>query len=213
MQRLLGRIVGVLGLTLFLATVALWMRSYWRYDEFWIQHQRQWELSATRGLFGFSVLSERTVQLVVVPADAKFTTNKWVATGPVGAVSPMFRFEHLTNTPTPSNIRLWHLWFRLVTEVRITTGKETYSNNTRTISGIQWKGPRVLIPAWVLAVFTSLPVGIWLLVVRKRRIARRRSKFACVACGYDLRATPDRCPECGKVVEPLGYLAAPPTIS
>ena len=49
-------------------------------------------------------------------------------------------------------------------------------------------GPRALDRA--------LP-ALWLLARRRRR--RRSSSGYCLTCGYDLRATPDRCPECGVV--------------
>lgn len=40
-----------------------------------------------------------------------------------------------------------------------------------------------------------------ILVANVRRRARTIAGHLCITCGYDLRATPDRCPECGAVPE------------
>jgi hypothetical protein len=58
----------------------------------------------------------------------------------------------------------------------------------------------VRIPTWFAIVLAAvLPVG-WVLTERRRRLAARRVRAGlCRSCGYDLRATPERCPECGVV--------------
>ena len=52
-------------------------------------------------------------------------------------------------------------------------------------------------PCWFyLLLFTVLPAAR---LFYHRKTARRFRRGRCRACGYDLRATPDRCPECGTV--------------
>jgi hypothetical protein len=53
------------------------------------------------------------------------------------------------------------------------------------------------VPYWaVMAIFIVLT--LWLNAKRPRFEWRRKIGF-CSSCGYDLRATPDRCPECGTI--------------
>ena len=63
----------------------------------------------------------------------------------------------------------------------------------------RWARQGVLrVPLWSLVV---LPLGppAWSLRRRyvRRREQRRRARGLCPACGYDIRATPGQCPECG----------------
>jgi hypothetical protein len=63
----------------------------------------------------------------------------------------------------------------------------------------QYFGFLSLHDAWI--VFGT--PAVWLVFWSSRRlIGRRRRRWGttgcCTACGYDLRATPNRCPECGR---------------
>jgi len=51
------------------------------------------------------------------------------------------------------------------------------------------------VPCWLLLLVFSAP--LWWRWHRRRRRGRLATAGRCRTCGYDLRATPDRCPECG----------------
>jgi hypothetical protein len=55
------------------------------------------------------------------------------------------------------------------------------------------------MPLWLAALIFGVLPAIHLVRWYRRRRARRADRSVCQACGYDLRATPERCPECGTV--------------
>ncbi len=53
-------------------------------------------------------------------------------------------------------------------------------------------------PHWFVALlFAALPAVRLRSILRTRRQNRRNRAGLCQHCGYDLRASPNRCPECG----------------
>ena len=61
------------------------------------------------------------------------------------------------------------------------------------------------VPCWFLMlIFALAPLYRCLIAYRYARRAKAMCGL-CLHCGYDLRATPDRCPECGSPV-PAGHI-------
>lgn len=58
-------------------------------------------------------------------------------------------------------------------------------------------------PLW----WVTLPAPLLALGYSGHRRRRRIAAGRCPTCGYDLRATPQRCPECGTAPEPRGAAA------
>jgi hypothetical protein len=75
--------------------------------------------------------------------------------------------------------------------------------HSRSVNGPDWSlrgQTSAKIPHWFIALILIAPP---LLILRRLRCLRRRlAAGLCPGCGYDLRASKDRCPECGRVIEP-----------
>jgi hypothetical protein len=61
---------------------------------------------------------------------------------------------------------------------------------------------------WILGIASSVLPACWLLMyIRNRHRRSLDGSLRCLSCGYDLRASKDRCPECGRAIPDFGELS------
>jgi hypothetical protein len=169
-------VVAALWLLLWLATVTLWVRSYWRRDLWLSKHDyQQGSISSNRGEF--------TYQGVGFPYPMRTGVRGFFST-PAQPIALVAR-EHPDSD----------CQFRFL-------GIGVYRGDAR--EGMWFAGEppfpytAVAVPHWLVALVLAIPPALGLMLYRRFR-QRRRALAAglCPRCGYDLRATPQQCPECG----------------
>ena len=170
MRRRAIRILAALSLLLCVAAVALWVRSY-RY------------LTVAR-----LYLPRASVQAGVMANDGRLViVVHSFAARPAGAFDSELRWDE----PAMPTIRSASAWTGAGGWDREWIGFGVSSSPAR-----GWRRRVITVPLWfVVLILLSAAAG----AVRTLRRSRTAAG-SCRACGYDLRATPDRCPECGTLV-------------
>ena len=184
LRRRLFAIVSVLSLILFLATVGLWVRSYWRADEY--MHTRIEAYGPDRA--GWSV--------------------NWILGSDTGAIYIARRVDTWGGSSHSSS----GVWNQYSSDPTVSTQQELIWNGDPPVlcadwsrGGFHWGRINTangiltfaVVPHYALTLLTALPPAYLIRSVRRRR--RRRKLGLCEHCGYELRASPERCPECGRV--------------
>jgi hypothetical protein len=135
---------------------------------------------------------------------AGFEYRIGVSRGSLGLI--VFRNQDL-GVPGPAAAAGWHMWTDY--DLNLAAYAWTFTADGRQpvlgfFSGrLIWSGGSrsmtLLSMAFVAALLSVLPLAVLPRQIHRWRRARRNSAGRCAGCGYDLRATPDRCPECGAV--------------
>jgi hypothetical protein len=180
MPRRFATLCSGLSLALCLATVVLWARSYAHHDlavngvETGQAQYSALELDSALGVLGIQTAGYSEFDETIRRYGSR--GRWWLHTVPIAAL------DRVSLTHRMVGFTGWH---------------------TQTI-GYGYEGGggaeqhRLFVPHWAIAaLLLVLPArrGLgWL------RSSRRHRRGLCQSCGYDLRASPDRCPECGAAI-------------
>lgn len=180
MKRRLYTLVAAMSLMLGAATAGLWVRSYWRVDVIGIYGRE----GVDRWQRGESAVSERgSLELAWwIRRNGQFRTR---------LPSAGWAYE---TSPSGSAVlaRSWHGF-----SYDASMFDAVFSDGAKEPVQITYRH-RVTVPHSFVVLLTVPLVVLW--VQREALIRRTRHRLRhnlCPACGYDLSATPARCPECG----------------
>jgi hypothetical protein len=156
-------------LVLCVAVCVLWVRSYWAVTYV----ERGFDYG---NVYFFDVRGRASLAVVDGRAGRAPNTTSWDFRGEIVPLDQSYMAGDV------SVLRLFGFEYRSFVAA---------PSPMNTAFGWAGGGYRVIVPNWFLAYITAL-----LPIMRFLR-RRRRLPGLCPRCGYDLRASPERCPECG----------------
>jgi hypothetical protein len=180
MKRCPFNMLAVVSLVLCVALILAWVRSelvpdeldYFRFTQSKPSSTRLWTLQSDDGVL-FTRLDTTEFNAVGLAYDLSiqpFPLNGWSYSRP-------FRVKYILDVKSFAK----DLGF----EFEMVNGTNMYHRT--------YSSHAISVPYWLLVSLTALlPFD----AIRTR--LRRVEPNHCVRCNYDLRATPDRCPECGE---------------
>ena|SRR5687768_17305998 len=177
MLRILLNVLTALSLLLCAATIALWVRSYWRYDHvMWARFVRQ--SNPARGEEQGAFV-HRSVEIRISRGRAMSEWGQFWIWDPF----PHPTWTHVSDVSPPD--------FNVSGKsIRARLGFERYAIASGAVG--------FTFPMWPLVLLFAAPPLYKLVASIRQRRRSRRDHGTCPTCGYDLRATPSRCPECGR---------------
>ena len=182
MRKIVFRVLSTISLLIAATVAAIIIRSIWRGDEF---HRQM----LYAGGHGWDSVASYSGMLRYERFRSDWIDSEMAAD--MRSQPQMYAWRHMrfaaadgasTLGRAPSS---WPTWLTLSVHI----GNTNAANSEPSLVEVPY-----LLP---LTVF-SVPPLVWELKQWRRR--RRSSRHLCTNCGYDLRATTDRCPECGQAV-------------
>ncbi|MGA2442841.1 MAG: hypothetical protein ABSH08_17950 [Tepidisphaeraceae bacterium] len=169
--------IAAVSLLLCVATGGFWVRSYRAADSLILQRGHRLSVSYNRGSLAVVVCARYFVEEVSRPPFSETDISHYSATWKLAWTS-----DDTYRDPSGSAF----------------SGLRIGDFQRRGDSGFGFvnreQGYQAITPFWLLFLVLS-----WLPLLWCRRRKRQSEGVHCLACGYDLRATPDRCPECGTI--------------
>jgi hypothetical protein len=200
LRRCLFNMLAMISLSLFLATLVFWIRGQWIADSFEVYLPNRGTINGkVEGQFSFylrgggicaeysrwpvypdsggrSISSLEYWHETMVPGDFVDAANLW-------------RVQRVGQSTAHSQ-SLIHIGRLALQQTAIWNGANPSPETHITMTS----------PFWLLSViFLVLPIGWDIRHRRQLRAKRTAGEGYCRQCGYDLRATPGKCPECGAV--------------
>lgn len=195
MKRIVFHFLAGLSLVFLAAVVSLWIRGEFRADRIYGDHVDRenhflsdYWLVSERGCVEFHWNGASWMNISPLMIQEPF---HWRSGNSVDVAQPTFGIRASTDNETDIVV------FDTPRGEMRSTDCRSGGSNISSAELLEGRSIRVVLSDWFATLAASIMPAFW--IWRRWKLRAKMRIGICEICGYDLRATPGRCPECGRV--------------